>query len=323
MSRRCPTMLGALLLLAAPALGQETLWPAPRGAHALEWHGGLELVVLHGGAPEDDARSAWLWGWDGVNWTGLDSAGPGNRLHAGLAYDARRDRLVLHGGLSRPATPGDEPGRYGDTWEWSADGWRRFAGSGPGVRDHTAMAYDPDREVVILFGGSGPDGSLLGDTWVWDGAEWSEAPGPGPPPRSTHRLVRDHSSGTVLLFGGYGEDGLLADTWAWDGVWTRVAEDEKGPSPRFATRMAYDVARGEIVLYGGRGADGDLADTWVWNGARWIPRSVDGPGPRNVHAMAYDPTRQRVVLFGGIHDGERYADVWEWDGVGWESIYPD
>ena len=82
MSRHCSTMLAALLLLPAPALAQETLWPAPRASHDLAWHGDLGLVVLHGGGPENPARErvvlfggihdgeryADLWEWDGAAW---------------------------------------------------------------------------------------------------------------------------------------------------------------------------------------------------------------------------------------------------------------
>jgi hypothetical protein len=318
-------------LLPAPgAVAQETLWPAPRSSHSMAWHSGLGVVVLLGGVVEEP-RASWTWGWDGVGWTALDSLGPADRAHFGLAYDAARDRLVLHGGFTMPDGSGGDPVPHGDTWEWDGREWNRAAEGGPGVRDHTAMVYDPERRVVVLFGGGRPDRTLLGDTWTWDGESWHEIEAPGPPARATHRLVWDEGRKSVLLFGGWGEDGLLSDTWAWDGrAWTPVgagpgidAGDAAGPSARFASRMAYDAARGVTVLYGGRGESADFADTWVWDGSAWSARDVDGPGPLNVHEMVYDPVRERVVLFGGFHAGETYADVWEWDGDGWEHMLPD
>lgn len=325
---RVPTrsiLLPAFLLSLAPSRGaaQETPWPAPRSSHAMAWHAGLEQVVLLGGV-EAVSRGQWMWAWDGVNWSVLDTIGPGDRGHFGFAYDAGRDRLVLHGGLTAYPDRTRDPLRHGDTWEWDGSVWRAIASEGPGVRDHTAMAYDPEREVVVLFGGGRPDQTLLADTWSWDGDSWRQVASDGPPARATHRLVWDDRRRVLVLFGGWGADGLLADTWTWDGTaWTEIGADAPGPAPRFASRMAFDAGRGEIVLFGGRGDAGDFDDTWIWDGAAWTRRDVEGPGLLNVHEMAYDPVRQRVVLFGGFHAGETYADVWEWDGTAWEQILPD
>lgn len=313
-------ILALALLAPLPAAAQETLWPEPRSSHSMAWHSGLGVVVLLGGVVEGP-RAAWMWGWDGINWSVLDTVGPGDRAHFGFAYDSGRERLVLHGGFTMPGGSRGDLVPQGDTWEWDGSAWSRVTDGGPGMRDHTAMVYDPERRVVVLFGGGRPDHTLLDDTWIWDGASWREIEAPGPPARSTHRLVWDDSRKAVLLFGGWGAEGLLADTWAWDGrAWSALSP---GPSPRFASRMAYDAARGSTVLYGGRGDGGDFADTWVWDGATWSERAVQGPGPRNVHEMAYDPLRERVVLFGGYLAGETFADLWEWDGESWEQMLPD
>ncbi|MGH7566688.1 MAG: hypothetical protein ACREK2_07645 [Gemmatimonadota bacterium] len=313
----------ALFLAPVSVEAQETLWPASRSSHSMVWHAGLGQVVLLGGG-RDDSRAKWMWGWDGIHWSVLDTLGPGDRAHFGFAYDSSRDRLVQQGGFSFPASPDTEPVRHGETWEWDGERWGLAAEDGPGVRDHTAMAYDPERKVVVLFGGSRPDQTLLGDTWSWDGASWSEMDAAGPPARATHRLVWDDRRKALVLFGGWGADGLLADTWTWDGSrWSALADSVAGPAPRFATRIAFDEARGEIVLYGGRGESDDFADTWIWNDSSWSEREVVGPGPLNVHEMAYDPRRERVVLFGGFHAGETYADLWEWDGEAWEQMLPD
>ena len=330
--RRCGRMRQSLrlpLLLAlvlshgwTSAQAQETLWPAPRSSHGMTWHDRLGQVVVLGGV-EQTARTRWMWGWDGTNWAVLDTTGPGDRGHFGFAYDSARDRLVLHGGLTAGPDRAVEPARHGDTWEWDGRAWSRRPEGGPGARDHTAMAFDPVRRVVVLFGGGRPDGALLGDTWTWDGTAWVEASRNGPPARATHRLVWDDARQVVFLFGGWGASGLLADTWTWDGTrWTEL-EPGPGPAPRFASRMAYDARGGDVVLYGGRGDERDFADTWIWDGARWTRRETEGPGPLNVHEMAYDPRRERVVLFGGFHAGEMYADLWEWDGSGWEQMLPD
>ena len=36
------------------------------------------------------------------------------------------------------------------------------------------MVYDPDRKIVVLFGGRGsPAGPGYADTWEWDGTDWT------------------------------------------------------------------------------------------------------------------------------------------------------
>ena len=42
------------------------------------------------------------------------------------------------------------------------------------------MAYDPDRRVVVLYGGS-VSRENVGDTWEWNGTTWTQSsfvPGP-------------------------------------------------------------------------------------------------------------------------------------------------
>lgn len=323
---RAICLLVLALLVGPPARAQETPWPDPRSGHSMVWNDSLGMVVLYGGA-SDGRDPRWLWSWDGLWWSVVDSFGPPAAGQFGFAYDSDRKTIVLHGGLG---PPWENPTRYGDTWEWNGT-WRRIEGEGPGVRDHHAMAYDPERRVIVLFGGSRttandagePASSLLGDTWTWDGATWRHLDVAGPPTRSTHRMVWDDRRKVLLLFGGSGEEGNLGDLWAWDGTaWTRLDEGT-GPSARFATRLAWDAARGELVLYGGRGAGGDFEDTWIWDGSAWARRDVEGPGPLNVHEMAYDAKRKSVVLFGGFHSPDQWADLWEWDGEQWEHFLPD
>lgn len=107
-----------------------------------------------------------VWEWTGADWRTLDSAGPPARNLAGVAYDTRRQVLLMHGGTYEFGMS------YGETWEWSG-GWRQFEGSGPGIRDHTQLAFDPERRRAVLFGGGAADGSTVyNDTWEFDGTNW-------------------------------------------------------------------------------------------------------------------------------------------------------
>jgi hypothetical protein len=63
---------------------------------------GVVLLVNAGLGGPNDARMMGqptrVWSWNGTRWSLLDSSGPPARNLGGVAYDSRRDKLVLHGG---------------------------------------------------------------------------------------------------------------------------------------------------------------------------------------------------------------------------------
>ena len=203
---------------------------------------------------------------------------PGPRYAHGLAYDSLRDRVVLYGGVigSNVST--------NDTWEWDGDRWEPTARSGPFMRRGTAMVFDAQRGVVVLFGGTyqqaGVD-TYLGDTWLWSGSEWQPVATSGPLPsrRAEHAMAYDSRRGRVVLFGGYsfaeGPRTYLSATWEWDGAtWAQVSR--AGPQGRCGHTLAYDSERQRVVLFGGRvGSFGELSlrDTWECDGDAWTRRT--------------------------------------------------
>lgn len=88
---------------------------------------------------------------------------------SGVAYDSRRNRLIVYGGIAAISRS-----RYGDTWEWDGRKWTEVTASGLGKRFMHAMAYDEKRGSVVLYGGS--DGQQnLDDTWILAGGVWKRA----------------------------------------------------------------------------------------------------------------------------------------------------
>lgn len=196
------------------------------------------------------------------------------------------------------------------------------------VRNAHALAYDPDRGRVLLFGGA-DEKSVRGDLWEWDGKVWRLLASKGPPPRTFPALGYDRARKRLVLFGGnrvlFGteadRDTFLDDMWEWhEGAWRRLLVPT--PSARAEAGVAYDWARRRLVLFGGyRGSGADrvrLDDTWEWDGTRWEERRPSGsPSPRNGAAMTYDSDRGRIVLFGGPGPS---SETWEWDGADWRRI---
>jgi hypothetical protein len=181
--------------------------PGARHHHAVAFDAARGRLVLYGGIGADDVWSTDVWEWDRTRWQRIPSAaGPGERAHHAMAYDAGRGRVVLRGGggrdrvrrtdswewdgtaWTRAATDGPGPGlgyrmAYdaarkvtvlfgGDTCLWDGRSWTRVATTGgpPGRLVH-ALAYDPVRARIVLYGGTIGEQDA-GDTWEWDGAAW-------------------------------------------------------------------------------------------------------------------------------------------------------
>ena len=85
-------------------------------------------VLLFGGKRlADGAFLNDLWGYDGSDWTRVQTAiAPQPRSDFGFAYDSSRDLLVLFGGASAL-------GELGDTWLYDGVGWKIMRLSPPGV----------------------------------------------------------------------------------------------------------------------------------------------------------------------------------------------
>jgi Galactose oxidase, central domain len=198
--------------------------------------------------------------------------------------------------------------------------WTQKQDVGPSGRGGHAIAYDPARERVLLFGGRAGGGTLQGDTWEWDGGDWTQVADTGPDARSGHALAFDSNRQRMVLFGSEAAGALRADTWEWDGAdWTQLADT--GPDARSGHALAYDSNRQRTVLFGGEAAGSSLrADTWEWDGADWTQVADTGPDARSRHALAYDSNRQRTVLFGGEAPPDLRADTWGWDGAEWTQV---
>ncbi|HEX5073451.1 MAG TPA: hypothetical protein VFW03_09605, partial [Gemmatimonadaceae bacterium] len=69
---------------------------------------------------------------------------------------------------------GNHEGVLNDLWSWDGTSWKKLADSGPEPRVMGYIAYDKQRDRIVLFGGRRgvPDNSDLADTWEWDGATW-------------------------------------------------------------------------------------------------------------------------------------------------------
>ena len=103
-------------------------------------------------------------------------------------------------------------GNLADTWLWNGANWeQQIPATSPSARDLHNMTFNPDLNVVVLFGGGGG----LSDTWTWDGGTWTQiTPATVPPQRYAFSMDFDAAADAVVLFGGFTANGpAINDTW--------------------------------------------------------------------------------------------------------------
>ena len=147
--------------------------PPDRWAAGFAYDAASGNVVLFGG--NNGSGGGLLddtWIWNGTNWKKQRPATrPPGRLWFAMASDATHGTVVLYGGWV------EESGQtLGDTWTWDGANWtKEQPANAPSKRSFSAMADDPARGQVVLFGGYryGACGQgYFGDTWAWNGTTW-------------------------------------------------------------------------------------------------------------------------------------------------------
>jgi hypothetical protein len=262
-------------------------------------------------------------------------------------YDSNRERVVLFGGSDDNGDcDGSGKDACGVTWEWNGDDWTSYAEDPNGVtapvaRGAMGLAYDPNRQVTVLFGGYDANYDNLGDTWEWDGVSWSlRAPADpngvlAPPPASYVAMAYEPTARRIVLFGGSSDSGDIGDLWTWDGAgWTLVPPSGAGgcgvpPARNGAVMSTTDRGRGVLLFGGAAGFSSYLGDTWLLQDDCWQDLTPvdpnDTPSARWWPAVAYDATTGRVLLQGGtVQFGDDCgtgssicSDAWWWDGANW------
>lgn len=181
--------------------------------------------------------------------------------------------------------------------------WTVVVASGPSARSGHAMAYDAQRQRVMMFGGRDALG-LCADTWAWDGLAWQLLAATGPSAREGHAVSYDAQRAVIVMFGGQTQAGDSAETWEWNGNSWLPHLFVAPPPARRGHAMAYDSQSGRTVVFGGMSSSAFLGDTWEWDGGNWIQAQVAGPTARREHAMAACGT-SGVLLLGGEGEESR------------------
>lgn len=206
------------------------------------------------------------WSWDGSHWDEVvaETYPPVLEGEASLAFDASSDQLVLVGPFLGTSATDEE------TWSFDGTNWSELAPlTSPPALSGAGMAYDPDTNGLIMFGGApvteGAEASS--DTWAFDGTTWTElSPTTAPPGLLDSAMSYDPATSALLLFGGgmgSPQDAIATnETWSFDGAdWTEL-ELPANPSNRTDAGLAWDPATSQMLLVGGTTYSEAVADTW-------------------------------------------------------------
>jgi len=292
--------------------------PAAREHHAMAYDSDNGITVAFGGVPFSGSAFSDTWEWNGSAWTAgaLIGPNPGTLFNARMAYDRVSKKIVLFGGTGIAGSTSNSS----KTWEYdtATKRWTFKTSFGPLRRSAHAMAFDPKRGSIILYGGIG-DSAVFGDTWEWKGGVWSQLTVAGPPNRGYHQMTLDSSTNTIVLFGGDNFGALRGDTWEWNGAgsgtWTQ--RSTTGPVARYYHAMAPAADCGRVMLFGGLDhVNLHMSDFWEWNGAlgAWTQLSATGPSGRISAGMVYHAATKNVLLFGGGVINNVSAETWKWAG---------
>ena len=183
---------GAAWLQRTPATA-----PPVRAAAAMVYDPVRQVTLLFGGEGDSGTRGDF-WQWDGTAWTQLTPAllPPAVSGHE-MVWDAVRQRVVL--------IAFQWPSFACDTWEWDGTAWlQRTPATVPPPRVDPAAAFDANRGVTVLYGGSvSGSASCRDDTWCWNGTNWvQDTTVHRPEGLAMHELAYLPSRKSVFVFGG-------------------------------------------------------------------------------------------------------------------------
>ena len=284
------------------------------------------LELMGGGQLPEALPSRGVWELDPVKPVFVDRTDPSDipspRESYAMAYNPSTGKTYLFGGWGNGQYPLD------DLWQWDGQLWAEVAVDGrPPGRSDAAMAYDPIRKSLILFGGVCNAGAIgyCDDTWEFSsGNQWTQlAPDQSPPQLAYHGMVTDAGRGRILLFAGANTTGStpIVDTnevWEWNGAastWTNRTPAAFNSMPRAqeSPLLAFDEGRQKMSLL-----DAGTSVLWEWDpiSGGWESRDL-GDTLSSVYyfmGLTYDSIRRRmvIVLMQGTSDSHQPA-TWEID----------
>lgn len=282
-----------------------------------------------------DGAELWKLVWEpSPRWLRLPSPPVMGYLGA-LAFDSRRHRLLLQGGLDfKLGTNGVTQSFDIERNQWTASA----PPVAPEPRVRSAVAYDHPRDRLLLFGGYGAvQAAPLADVWARTSRDgvWQRLVVAGVPPtgRTSASLIEDPRRDRMLVVGGWPGAPAPIELWslslAEPPTWSQLHPDGVGPDR--VDGAVLDDARDRLVIHGAVSQPFQVGEWELTLGAtphwRRLPVASAAPPPQSC-GFTIDLARGRVLIFGGyqgsLDQTISYDTVWGFrldvDSVRWERI---
>ncbi|MHA2206477.1 MAG: Kelch repeat-containing protein [Candidatus Thorarchaeota archaeon] len=293
--------------------------PGNRRTRGMVYDPHNQVLVMFGGMSSVGGSHAlgdtWIYDYATNTWTEHSSSSPPARGAHDMVYCSETNEIIMYGG-----------GTYRDTWSFNCttQTWSQvITAANPGTHSHHGMAYDPQQNAVILFGGFGSDDLDSDDTWKFDCAtrEWTEL-NPTSSPLARYGLVMaydDTIDHIVLSCGNTASSGHQDDTWTYDfaaNTWIEI-DTTGNPGSLKWPAMTYDSVNQRCILFGGQVGDDLVDETKIYDAQTetWTNADSDtAPPARIIAALACDPRYGVVIVYGGIGPDHAYlGDTWAYD----------
>jgi PKD repeat protein len=275
--------------------------PPAREYASMDFDANMGGVLLFGGSGANGVLLNDTWLYHGGSWTNVSyvGGGPQPRFGASLSFDPAPEEngSVLFGGCVEASLTDT---CFNDTWVW--EGWAGWVRLTPSVMPPAvgfgAMAFDPDLEAVVFFGGCSGVlcSSVSGQTWeLYSGQWWDVHSASNPSARSDLSMAYDPAGQQLILFGGF--DVSLAldnDTWSFTASGWSLLSPAHAPSERVDYALASDPTGTTPLLEGGATNVPIENDTWVYEVAPSVALS-----PAVTTAETSQPVQFTISATGG------------------------
>lgn len=243
-----------------------------------------------------------------------------------IAYDSKRDKIVLYGGGGTVIGKGLVFPDHVSEWDRSM--WKDAQSAVPGNRVGHALVYDTHEKATFLITGiteAQAASKVNLNVWKWDGVQWQVSNADAP--MKTSEAAYDPISKRILAYGDVhnktqlrqGPDPQKFELWELkSNRWKQLSTT--GPATNSPYEIAFDMARNALVI---PFWENGKSVVWEWKNEKWdkIATTGDAPSARNRYALAYHPQEKATFLFGGRNASNPFLnDLWKWEGQSWIKI---
>jgi hypothetical protein len=308
------------VLLATSAFASH---PSPRAYARMAYDAKNDVVVLFGGRGMPDQATSLLhssnetWHFGGATWAQRfpETVPPARSVHGMVAGE--EGRIYMFGGRQEPIDVDSDPAFLSDLWMWENDNWTRLdegSATRPSPRQYAGLAFDTDRDILVLFGGQ-VYGGEEGDEVVYDFETWEFSPAtgqwteilPDAPPVGKAQLVYDGISKKVVMIGVTDDDLATPLMYTYDGATHEWTKESPAKLPTCTNEGSlFQQSNGRLIYFGGLCRTGTPASEEVFEFAdnTWTKLTLIAGAARGIaQATTWDPEKDRAVVYGGTQIG--------------------